>query len=260
MLGCTKDIDVQYEVEKKLSIFAQTFETKLKYLDDIFQKLDQRQGRIERESKTQKLETKKMIGESTVIIKDQLAAVFQTLGEDFKSKLETREKFYETELKSLVQKIESLELMMLKESERVDKMQNMSFVIDDEASNKELLREEDKKTDDLCDQVDELFSFETDSENSKRNNLIFYGIPHEDRESSKSLILKIKNILSNKLKINRFIAISKASRILGKSSASQILFILGRITPFIRKSSGYWNFNDQDLKIIRMSNVPFFYG
>ena len=47
---------------------------------------------------------------------------------------------------------------------------------------------------------------------------------------------------------------------LGKSSASQILFILGRITPFIRKSSGYWNFNDQDMKIIRMSNVPFFYG
>ena len=53
---------------------------------------------------------------------------------------------------------------------------------------------------------------------------------------------------------------SKNSTFGGKSSASQILFILGRITPFIRKSSGYWNFNDQDMKIIRMSNVPFFYG
>ena len=46
----------------------------------------------------------------------------------------------------------------------------------------------------------------------------------------------------------------------GFSSVSQIPFILGRKPPFILKSSGFWNFNDQDVKIIKISNIPFFSG
>ena len=80
--------------------------------------------------------------------------------------------------------------------------------------------EVDTRIDNLTDQLDELKTcMETvhekmyDYESSKKNNLIFYGIPKEDRETTKTLILKIKSIITNRLNIKRYIAITGACRL-----------------------------------------------
>merc|ERR1712155_164649 len=73
----------------------------------------------------------------------------------------------------------------------------------------------DNRIETLTDQLDELkTSMENvhekmyDYETSKKNNLIFYGIPREERETAKTLILKIKSVITNRLNIKRYISIS----------------------------------------------------
>ena len=89
--------------------------------------------------------------------------------------------------------------------------------------------EVDTRIDTLTDQLDELKSCMEnvhekmyDYETSKKNNLIFYGIPKEERETAKTLILKIKSIIQNRLNIRRYISISGACRLFtGQSFYSQ---------------------------------------
>lgn len=80
--------------------------------------------------------------------------------------------------------------------------------------------EVDNRIETLTDQLDELkTSMENvhekmyDYETSKKNNLIFYGIPREERETAKTLILKIKSVITNRLNIKRYISISAACRL-----------------------------------------------
>eukprot|EP00090_Calanus_glacialis_P027175 TRINITY_DN42770_c0_g1_i1.p1 TRINITY_DN42770_c0_g1~~TRINITY_DN42770_c0_g1_i1.p1 ORF type:complete len:322 (-),score=125.20 TRINITY_DN42770_c0_g1_i1:237-1106(-) len=49
-------------------------------------------------------------------------------------------------------------------------------------------------------------------ESCKKNNLIFYGIPREEKETSKTLLMKVKSIISNKLNIKRSINMLSISR------------------------------------------------
>ena len=52
-----------------------------------------------------------------------------------------------------------------------------------------------------------------DFELNKKNNLIFYGIPNEVNEKEPQLIMKIKEMIRNHMKIRRDVIISSASRL-----------------------------------------------
>ena len=228
MLGCSSDKatitseNIDKIVDKKLVEFADAFEQKLKELDEIFQSVAQRQGRIESNSKSQTIDTKKMIETSALVLREHLSNVSKNTVRDFETRFEVREKVFQTELKTLTNKMDSVEDILLKEKERLDKLQQISgmSMMDVERKLDEKDEEVDTRIDSLTDQLDELkSSMENvhekmyDYEASKKNNLIFYGIPKEEKETAKTLILKIKSIIQNRLNIKRYISISGACRL-----------------------------------------------
>jgi len=68
------------------------------------------------------------------------------------------------------------------------------------------------KCDSLNNQLDDVQEKMYDFEQNKRNNLIFYGVPGEERENRDDLRIKIGNLLRLHLNIRRELPISKASR------------------------------------------------
>ena len=235
MLGCSSDKETSTSenidkiVDKKLVEFADAFEQKLKELDEIFQSVAERQGRIESNAKAQTSDTKKMIETSALVLREHLSNVSKNTVRDFETRFEVREKVFQTELKTLTNKMDSVENILLKEKERLDKLQQISgmSMMDVERKLDEKDEEVDTRIDTLTDQLDELKSCMEnvhekmyDYEASKKNNLIFYGIPKEEKETAKTLILKIKSIIQNRLNIKRYISISGACRLFsGQSSA-----------------------------------------
>ena len=228
MLGCSSDKasitseNIDKIVDKKLVEFADAFEQKLRELDEIFQSVAQRQGRIESDSKSQSSDTKKMIETSALVLREHLSNVSKNTVRDFETRFEVREKVFQTELKTLTNKMDSVEDILLKEKERLDKLQQISgmSMMDVERKLDEKDEEVDTRIDSLTGQLDELKSSVEnvhekmyDYEASKKNNLIFYGIPKEEKETAKTLILKIKSIIQNRLNIKRYISISGACRL-----------------------------------------------
>ena len=55
---------------------------------------------------------------------------------------------------------------------------------------------------------DKIYEFET----NKKNNLIFYGVPSEERETGERLLMKIQDIIRNNLNISRESLVSYANR------------------------------------------------
>ena len=244
MLGCSSDKaaitseNINKIVDKKLVEFADAFEQKLKELDEIFQSVAQRQGRIEESnSKSQSSDTKKMIETSALVLREHLSNVSKNTVRDFETRFEVREKVFQTELKTLTNKMDSVEDILLKEKERLDKLQQISgmSMMDVERKLDEKDEEVDTRIDSLTDQLDELkSSMENvhekmyDYEASKKNNLIFYGIPKEEKETAKTLILKIKSIIQNRLNIKRYISISGACRLFSGQSIRPVF-----LSPFL---------------------------
>ena len=50
-------------------------------------------------------------------------------------------------------------------------------------------------------------------ESNLKNNLIFYGVGQEERETSEKLLLKVKDVMKSHMKISREIHISHVSRV-----------------------------------------------
>ena len=132
MLGCSSDKEtttsenIDKIVDKKLVEFADAFEQKLKELDEIFQSVAERQGRIESNAKAQTSDTKKMIETSALVLREHLSNVSKNTVRDFETRFEVREKVFQTELKTLTNKMDSVENILLKEKERLDKLQQIS--------------------------------------------------------------------------------------------------------------------------------------
>ena len=58
-------------------------------------------------------------------------------------------------------------------------------------------------------------------EQTKANNLLFYGLGHDSKETPAQLVNKIENILRVNLDISRDIPLTKASRLLNGPEVSQ---------------------------------------
>jgi hypothetical protein len=68
------------------------------------------------------------------------------------------------------------------------------------------------KCDSLNTQLDDVQEKMYDFEQNKRNNLIFYGVPGEERENRDDLRIKILTLLRLHMNIRREVPISKATR------------------------------------------------
>ena len=113
-------------VEKKLAEFSDCFEKKLRELDDVFQSVGERQGRIEANVKSQSSQTRNIIDASALVLREHLSNMSRNTTRDFESRFEVREKVFQTELKTLTHKIDSIEDILFKEKERLDKLQQIS--------------------------------------------------------------------------------------------------------------------------------------
>ena len=60
-----------------------------------------------------------------------------------------------------------------------------------------------------------------DFEQNKKNNLIFYGVPGDGKETKDNLKLKIMNLLKLRLNIRREIPLLRASRMLTGLTAAE---------------------------------------
>jgi phage shock protein A len=71
-----------------------------------------------------------------------------------------------------------------------------------------------KQVDALIARVDDVNEKMYEFEQNKRNNLLFYGIPNDTRETPEALLQKISSILKTTLCVSRDIPVLKASRVL----------------------------------------------
>ena len=206
------------EIDRKLSFFSEAFKHKLKELDDIFQSVDERQARIERKSKVQDEEIREMLLTSFEVLRDKLAVSHNTVSDS-----EKRGKVLDTELRALTNKVERMENLLLTERERVDHLQQISGLSMIDVERKMDLKEEEVETrignlsfqlDDLKATMENVHDKMYDFGNSRKNNLIFYGIPREERENGKTLMIKIKSLITTRLNIKRYIGVSSAARLL----------------------------------------------
>ena len=132
MLGCSSDKGtlmgdtIDKIVEKKLAEFSDCFEKKLRELDDVFQSVGERQGRIEANVKSQSSQTRNIIDASALVMREHLSNMSRNTTRDFETRFEVREKVFQTELKTLTHKIDSIEDILFKEKERLDKLQQIS--------------------------------------------------------------------------------------------------------------------------------------
>ena len=220
MFGCRQQPPAAPpDLERKLAEFAVIFRQKLRELDDIFQNVDERQGRMEETAKLQTAETRQMILATRNMIADQQPVISPNILKE----VEARESMFGSELRALRDKLERLENGLLTERERLDQLQQISGLSLIDVERKLDLKDEEveSRIESLSGQLadlkhtmenvhDKMFDFESD----KKNNLIFYGIPREERESGKTLILKIKNLITTRLNIRRYIALTSATRLL----------------------------------------------
>ena len=227
MIGCTradtaeKEMSVEEMIEMRLAEFGVSFEQKMKELDEVFRSVGERQSRIENMSRTQHNQARELIESSYNALQEHLANVSKNNVRDFEARFEVREKVFDTEIRTFSQRLAGMENVLMKEKERLDKLQQMSgmTMIDVERKLESKDEEVESKIDVLAEQLEELkVLMESvhekmyDNEACKKNNLIFYGIPREERETTKILMLKVKSIISMKLNIKRNVIVASVSR------------------------------------------------
>ena len=71
-----------------------------------------------------------------------------------------------------------------------------------------------KQVEALIARVDDVNEKMYEFEQNKRNNLLFYGIPNDTRETPGTLLEKISSIIKTTLSVSRDVPVSKASRVL----------------------------------------------
>ena len=130
--------------------------------------------------------------------------VTETTGQINDLEKQNKDKFEEMNLK-LEQKIDNLNGKFFKN------MENLSGQMESESSFNERTKEQINILFSRVDDIHEkLYEFEV----NKKNNLIFYGISGEHRETPSQLMAKITAILKQTLSLRRDIVISKAARIM----------------------------------------------
>lgn len=139
--------------------------------------------------------------QSQQVSKDQIDNISQNL-----ELMEERHKKLIEELNlKLEQKIDKLNGKLYKN------MENLSGQMESESSFNERTKEQINLLFTRVDDIHEkLYEFEV----SKKNNLIFYGISGEHRETPSELMAKVTSILKQTLSLRRDIVISKAARIM----------------------------------------------
>ena len=227
MIGCTKadtvqkKLSVEEMVELRLAEFREGFELKMKELDEVFKSVGERQSKIESLSRTEHNQVRTLIEGSYNALQEHLENVSKNTVRDFEVRFEVREKLFDTEIKTFSKKQTDIENLLIREKERLDQLQQMSgmTLIDVERKLQSNDEEVEQKIDTLTEQLDDLkMTMESvhekmyEHESCKKNNLIFYGVPREDKESSKTLLLKVKSIISIKLNIKRNLNVLSISR------------------------------------------------
>ena len=211
------------DLERKLGEFGVCFSQKLGELDDIFQSVAERQGRIEENARLQTEETREMMETTRNIIHDHRDTASINILREVEGRIEARESMFGSELRVLTNKLERLENSLLTERERLDQLQQVSGLSLSDVERKLDLKDEEVESriknlsfqlDDLKQTMENVHDKMYDFESSKKNNLIFYGIPREERESGRSLILKIKSLITTRLNIRRYISLTSATRLL----------------------------------------------
>ena len=95
-----------------------------------------------------------------------------------------------------------MNMILIKKKKKLSRLKSMSIIEQD--IHDKLSR--------IIGELDRVQEKMYDFEINKKNNLIFYGIPNEINEKEPQLILKIKELMKNHMKIRRDIIITSATR------------------------------------------------
>ena len=208
-------------LEFRIEQFEKQFDEKTKALDEIFATLFERQNEIERLSELNHDATLKLINQKNATMKVTSEKMAQGSKKSLESKIRESKGQVETGIGAINQRLSNLEEVLMSEKERLSQLQKMSGMTIDEIEFK--LESRDRKLDDKINSIesklDQLTSIiETvqekmyDFEVNKKNNLIFYGIPQEERETPQKLTGKIVEAIRVKLSIQRDISLSNVNR------------------------------------------------
>ena len=215
------------KLELKFSEFKEQIEAKSeeqeKINEDLKTSVDDLKNKIEENQEETGRQFEKVIKENKTLIEQQRSE----LSEAINLSNEQSQQFARVQVDALTHNLEIMEIknkemfeeLNLKLEQKIDQlngkmyknMENISGQMESESSFNDRTKEQINVLFTRVDDIHEkLYEFEV----SKKNNLIFYGIPGEHRETPSELMAKVTSILKQTLSLRRDIVISKAARIM----------------------------------------------
>ena len=212
MIGCTsadtaRDIlTVEEMIDKRMRGFRGIFDKKIEEFDDSLNTVKERQNNVEKIFELRQKQTRKAIENTFEDVKEYLTDVSKETMKDYKARFEVRDKAFESQIKSVHIRLNEIENGLQSEKDRLNSLQQLSGLTLNEVDRKFETRNEEVETkmENIVDQLDYLKESVdssddkiSDYEACKKNNLIFYGIPTEEKETDKILMMKVVDIISS---------------------------------------------------------------
>ena len=205
----------------RIEQFEKKFDEKSKALDEIFASLFERQSEIERLSELKHEETKQIIYHNSSLQKSTAEKSTKISKKTIEKKIDESDRNIEAGIMGVNQRLNNLEKVLIDEKVRLDKLQQMSGMTIDEIELKmddrdrninDKIESLEGKLDKLTAVIESVQEKMYDFEINKKNNLIFYGIPQEERETPQKLTKKITELIKVKISIQREMSMSNISR------------------------------------------------
>ena len=215
------EINMEERFDLRIEQFEKKFDEKTKALDAIFEQLFARQREIERLSELKHDETLKLIDHKNSLVKATTEKTAENSKKVIENKISESNEDIDSGIVGINQRLNSLEKVLIDEKDRLDKLHQMSGMTIEEIDLKidgrnndinEKIGSLEGKLEQLTAVIESVQEKMYDFEVNKKNNLIFYGIPQEERETPQRLTAKITELIKTKLSMQREMSLSNVSR------------------------------------------------
>ena len=208
-------------MELKLKEFEVRFTVKMEDLDETFQSIVRRQNNTERLVNVQHEESVKLIEKKSRELHNGIVKPAQESIKEVEGKLESRNDAVKMAFMDISLHIDNMQAFSIKECEKLDQIKDMNGMAkvdiekmfdETEIQTEERFNNIQKKIEKLKVSLENAQEKMYDHEFNKKNNLIFYGVQQEERETPPKLLAKVLDLIHVKLNIKREISITCVSR------------------------------------------------
>ena len=210
------------DLELRLNEFEVKFTGKMEDIDNAFQSIVREQNYAERLITHQQEECKILIEKKDKELNEHMLEITNKTMEEIMERVNKRNLDIELKFKEISEHIDALEESFVTDQRKIDTLaqdtgstktdiEEMLKNVDEVTKQK--IENIEKKLADLNNILENTQERMYEHEANKKNNLIFYGISQEERESTKKLLAKVLEIIHIKLNIKREVCVRHVGRL-----------------------------------------------